>query len=168
MTYVVALQEGGGQLGDVARTFGVDWPHLGAQIVSFGIVCAVLYALAYKPVLRMLEARRQQIAAGLANADKIKTELARIESDDESLRMPPPETGLTLSAAQRATLRQWVEEGAEFSSHWSFEPLPPSVAIPVVEDERMIGIISIGDVVKLRLHEMENEQSALRDYIQTA
>jgi CBS domain-containing protein len=40
--------------------------------------------------------------------------------------------------------------------------------IPVVDGERMIGIISIGDVVKLRLHEMENEQTALRDYIQTA
>ena len=45
MTYVVALQEGGGQLGDVARTFGVDWPHLGAQIVSFGIVWLVVLVL---------------------------------------------------------------------------------------------------------------------------
>jgi hypothetical protein len=32
----------------------------------------------------------------------------------------------------------------------------------------MIGIISIGDVVKIRLQEMEHEQNALRDYIQTA
>ncbi len=63
----------------VARAFGVDWPHLGAQMISFGIVCAVLYALAYKPILRILEARREQIAGGLANAEKIKAELARIE-----------------------------------------------------------------------------------------
>jgi F-type H+-transporting ATPase subunit b len=77
---VVALQ-GGGQLGEVARTFGVDWPHLLAQIVSFGIVCAVLYLLAYKPVLAMLAARREQIASGLANADKVKAELARIEAE---------------------------------------------------------------------------------------
>ena len=40
--------------------------------------------------------------------------------------------------------------------------------VPVIDGERLAGIISIGDVVKLRLHEMENEQSALRDYIQTA
>ncbi|GIK81927.1 MAG: CBS domain-containing protein [Pseudorhodoplanes sp.] len=40
--------------------------------------------------------------------------------------------------------------------------------IPVLDGERLAGIISIGDVVKLRLHEMETEQSALRDYIQTA
>ena len=74
-----ATAEGAGQLEKVATTFGVDWPHLGAQIVSFGIVCGILYLLAYKPILQMLEARRQQIASGLANAEKIKAELARIE-----------------------------------------------------------------------------------------
>jgi CBS domain-containing protein len=40
--------------------------------------------------------------------------------------------------------------------------------LPVVEQGRLAGIVSIGDVVKHRLREMENEQSALRDYIQTA
>ena len=40
--------------------------------------------------------------------------------------------------------------------------------IPVVEQDRLIGIVSIGDVVKQRLGEMERESEALRDYIQTA
>jgi CBS domain-containing protein len=40
--------------------------------------------------------------------------------------------------------------------------------IPVMEQDRLIGIISIGDVVKQRLGEMERESEALRDYIQTA
>ena len=40
--------------------------------------------------------------------------------------------------------------------------------LPVVEQGRLAGIMSIGDVVKHRLQEMEHEQSALRDYIQTA
>jgi F-type H+-transporting ATPase subunit b len=69
------------QIQQVAETFGVDWIHLGAQMISFGIMCAVLYRLAYGPILKMLETRRQQIAAGLANADKIKAELQRIEAD---------------------------------------------------------------------------------------
>jgi F-type H+-transporting ATPase subunit b len=80
--HVLAMQtvaESSGQIQQIASTFGVDWPHLFAQIVSFGIVCAVLYVLAYKPILRILEARRQQIASGLANAEKIKAELAHIE-----------------------------------------------------------------------------------------
>ena len=82
--HVLAMQtvtEGAGQLEKIASTFGVNWPHLVAQIVSFGIVCVVLYLLAYKPILQILEARRQQIASGLANAEKIKTELARIETE---------------------------------------------------------------------------------------
>jgi CBS domain-containing protein len=40
--------------------------------------------------------------------------------------------------------------------------------LPVVEQNRLIGIVSIGDIVKQRLQDMEREQSALRDYIQTA
>jgi CBS domain-containing protein len=40
--------------------------------------------------------------------------------------------------------------------------------VPVVEDGRLAGIVSIGDVVKWRVHEIEDESAALRDYIQTA
>jgi F-type H+-transporting ATPase subunit b len=68
------------QIQEIAKTFGVDWPHLGAQIISFCIVCALLYFFAYKRVLTMLEERRQRIAEGIANAEKIKSELARTEA----------------------------------------------------------------------------------------
>jgi F-type H+-transporting ATPase subunit b len=74
-----------GQIEQIARTFGVDWPHLIAQTISFSIVCALLYWLAYKPVLRMLEARRQQIAHGLANAEKIRAELAKTEAQRQEV-----------------------------------------------------------------------------------
>jgi CBS domain-containing protein len=40
--------------------------------------------------------------------------------------------------------------------------------VPVVENERLAGIISIGDVVKYRLAEMEREKGALEEYIRTA
>jgi F-type H+-transporting ATPase subunit b len=76
---VFAIAQSGGQAESIATTFGVDWPHLLAQIVSFSIVCGVLWVLAYKPILKMLAARREQIATGLANAEKIKAELARME-----------------------------------------------------------------------------------------
>lgn len=39
--------------------------------------------------------------------------------------------------------------------------------VPVVEDGRLVGIVSIGDAVKNRLHELENEASQLREYINT-
>ena len=40
--------------------------------------------------------------------------------------------------------------------------------VPVVEHGRLAGIVSIGDVVKARLSELEHEQDALREYIRTA
>jgi CBS domain-containing protein len=40
--------------------------------------------------------------------------------------------------------------------------------IPVVDQDQLVGLVSIGDVVKHRLTEMERESAALRDYIQTA
>ena len=40
--------------------------------------------------------------------------------------------------------------------------------LPVVEDGKVVGLISIGDIVKWRVREYESEQEALRDYIKTA
>ena len=82
---LLALFDAEGQIGEIARTFGVDWTHLGAQIISFTIVCAVLYKFAYRQVLAMLEQRRQQIAQGLANAEKIKAELDRTEAQRQEV-----------------------------------------------------------------------------------
>jgi F-type H+-transporting ATPase subunit b len=87
MTFLafIAQPAGGGQIEELARTFGVDWPHLTAQIVSFGIVCAVLYWFAYQPILRMLDERRQQIAQGLENTEKINAKLASIEAERQGI-----------------------------------------------------------------------------------
>jgi len=63
----------------------VDWPHLIAQIISFGIVALLLQRFAYKPVIDMLEERRKRIAEGLANAEKIKSELARAEAQRQEI-----------------------------------------------------------------------------------
>ena len=40
--------------------------------------------------------------------------------------------------------------------------------LPVMEEGMVVGLISIGDIVKSRVREFENEQEALRDYITTA
>ena len=75
----LAAADSGGQVEQIAQMFGVDWPHLIAQMISFGIVCLILQRYAYKPVLKTLELRRQQIAESVANTEKIKAELAQTE-----------------------------------------------------------------------------------------
>src|SRR5262245_28350346 len=80
MNVLVLLADAGGPVEQIARSFGVDWRHLGAQVISFCIVCWLLHRFAYRPILAMLEERRQRIAEGLADAEKMKAELARSES----------------------------------------------------------------------------------------
>ena len=64
---------------DTAETFGWNpWLFL-SQVISFVIVALLLRVFAYKPILRVLEERRQRIAEGLLNADKIKQQLAEAE-----------------------------------------------------------------------------------------
>jgi F-type H+-transporting ATPase subunit b len=84
MTHLIVFASIGSDLAqtgrDTAERFGVDWPHFIAQVVSFCIVAFFLAMFAYKPILNALLERRQRIADGLANADKIKQELARTEA----------------------------------------------------------------------------------------
>lgn len=40
--------------------------------------------------------------------------------------------------------------------------------LPVVNDDKLIGLVSIGDVVKYRLQQLEHEHQAMREYIATA
>ena len=70
---------------NVAEQFGLDVPHFIAQCVSFSIVAFLLYKFAYKPVLAVLEERRQRIAQGLANAEQIKKELASAQAKAQEI-----------------------------------------------------------------------------------
>jgi F-type H+-transporting ATPase subunit b len=98
--------EGAGQIEQIARTFGVAWPHLIAQTISFTVVCALLYWLAYRPILQMLEQRRQQIADGLANAEKVRAELAKTEAQrHEVLAQAHAEAKVIVREARAAAAR---------------------------------------------------------------
>ncbi|MGH8024751.1 MAG: ATP synthase F0 subunit B, partial [Limisphaerales bacterium] len=56
---------------------GLDWRQLLTQLISFSCVFFVLWRFAYKPIFAMLQARREKIAEALANAEKIKQDVAR-------------------------------------------------------------------------------------------
>jgi F-type H+-transporting ATPase subunit b len=94
-----------------AKTFGVDVPHLVSQTISFCIVAVLLYKFAYGPVLKILAERRQRIADGLANADKIKAELARTEaSRQEVLNQANIQSNKLIEEARAAAARVQEQE----------------------------------------------------------
>jgi F-type H+-transporting ATPase subunit b len=105
---LLILAQGG--LGDVARntasTFGFNlWLFL-SQVISFTIVALALRRFAYKPILNILEERRQRIAEGLLNAEKIKQQLADAEQRYQEI----------LSNANAAA-QKMIDEARESASH---------------------------------------------------
>jgi F-type H+-transporting ATPase subunit b len=60
---------------------GISLPTLLAQIVNFLILLGLLYAVAYKPFMKMADQRSQKIRESVEEADKVKAEAARAEED---------------------------------------------------------------------------------------
>jgi len=77
-----------------------------AQVISFLLVALLLRAFAYKPILKMLEQRRQLIAQGLENADRIKAELTKTESArQEILSQANTQANRLIEEARAAAMR---------------------------------------------------------------
>lgn len=91
---------------DTAQAFGINWSLFLSQSISFVIVCALLYKFAYKPILSVLEVRRQRIAESLVNAEKIKKELAETEAARREIldKTNQHATGLIEEARQAAAI----------------------------------------------------------------
>lgn len=64
---------------------GIQWKILLAQTISFSIVFFVLWKFAYGPIFNLLAVRRQKIAESLANAEKIKADVARTEAERQKI-----------------------------------------------------------------------------------
>ena len=64
---------------------GIQWKILLAQTISFLIVLFVLRRYAFRPISTMLEARRQKIAEGMADAEKSKAELTKTQADRKAV-----------------------------------------------------------------------------------
>jgi F-type H+-transporting ATPase subunit b len=112
--FVLALAIGGGPVERIVTTFGVNWSQLLAQVISFSLVCLVLYRFAYRPVLAMLEVRRQQIAQGQANAENIKAELTRTEAQrQEVMAQAHTQASKFIKEARAAAARLREEETAK-------------------------------------------------------
>ncbi len=56
----------------------------------------------------------------------------RITSEDEDDVMPPADSNLKLSDAEKQLLKRWIEQGARWDQHWSFVRLPKTIKVPAV------------------------------------
>ena len=103
---ILAASGIGDMIRETGETFGFDvWIFL-SQVISFVIVALVLRQFAYKPILAVLEERRQRIAEGLLNAEKIKQQLAEAEQRHAEIL-----------AKANAQAQKMIDEARESSAH---------------------------------------------------
>jgi F-type H+-transporting ATPase subunit b len=139
MNALLLFAEGGGQIEQIARTFGVDWPHLISQMISFSIVCALLYWFAYKPVLKMLATRRELIAQGLANSEQIKAELAKTEAQRQEVIAQANVESTRLIEEARGAAAQLQEQETQKASAAAEQIIGKARAAAAQDHARMLG-----------------------------
>jgi len=96
-------------MSEMLQTLGIQWTKLIPQLINFGIVLFVLWKWAYKPVFNMLDARQKKIADSIANADKIKAELAKTEADRQKTLAEAGELANKIIADARAAASRLSE-----------------------------------------------------------
>ena len=60
---------------------GINLPTLVAQLINFGILLGLLYVVAYKPIMRMLDERSQKIKESVDQTEYVKEQAARAEEE---------------------------------------------------------------------------------------
>ncbi|MFT5094960.1 MAG: hypothetical protein ACI93T_003804, partial [Porticoccaceae bacterium] len=81
-------------------------------------------------VLADRDGHRAIVPGEAANSELIR----RVLSKDDDERMPPPDSGVSLTVEEIEILRRWIQQGAEYQTHWSFIP-PERPPLPEVENE---------------------------------
>lgn len=89
----------------------------------------------------------------------------RIFSKDEELIMPPPEFNVPLTDVEIATLTKWIEQGAEYSPHWSFIK-PEIAALPKIKSSEWIkNTIDVFVADKLEKSNLKPSQKAQKEIL---
>ena len=90
---------------------GINLPWLVSQIISFGVMFLILQRYAYKPLLGMMEKRKNEISNALANAEKVKQDAAvkqaELEKQLEATRREGQEA-IARATAQSEKARQEI------------------------------------------------------------
>ena len=104
---------GEGPVEQIVKTFGVNWPLFISQCIAFLIVALALKKFAYAPVLKVLEDRKQRIAEGIENADKIKAELEATQAEKDRILKEAGEKRNEIIEAAKTTAAKLEKEEAE-------------------------------------------------------
>lgn len=82
-----------------------------------------------------LDTREGAMAALTAGKAETSRIYLRVSHADPKRRMPPPSTGRTLTPAQVATIKEWIDAGAQWQQHWAYQT-PQRPELPAVKNAK--------------------------------
>ncbi len=102
---------------EILNEFGIDWKLLVAQIVNFAILLFILKKVLYKPVLAMLEERKNKIAESMKQAESIEKRLEKIEAEREKTIQQASAEAMKMLEDATKTSSQIIEEARDIAAN---------------------------------------------------
>lgn len=97
-------------MSELLAVFGVNWKLLLAQGFNFALLLAILTYFLYKPILKIIDERREKIAESVKTADDAKRQLALAKTQSDKIVGEASKEAESLAKAARARAE---ERGAE-------------------------------------------------------
>ena len=72
-------------MSELLTTFGVNWKLLFIQAVNFGVLLVLLTSFLYRPILRIIDERREKVAEGVRTAEEASRKLDDAKTESEGL-----------------------------------------------------------------------------------
>ena len=93
-------------MSELFEAFGVNWKLLLIQAVNFGLLLAALSYFLYKPVLRIIDERREKVAEGVRLAESASRRLAEANEEGDKMVGEAAKKAEALAATSRASAEQ--------------------------------------------------------------
>lgn len=124
---------------ETLHVLGIYWDKLIAQAICFLVVLLVLQRYAYKPMLDMMEKRRTKIAESLANAERIKQELANAEIEHKKILAEAHDKAVLTLAEAHKTAAAFSEKKMQEAVVLTEEIIKKAEASMALEREKMMS-----------------------------
>ncbi|QYM79017.1 F0F1 ATP synthase subunit B [Horticoccus luteus] len=123
----------------ITQEFGISWPFLLAQVLSFSIVAIVLWRFAFKPVLATLDERQQKIASGLRYADEMKAKLDAAQTESAALIKTAQLEATRVIDEARKTAKEFLDKQTQETSVRANEMLVKAQQAIELEHKKMLA-----------------------------
>jgi len=124
---------------ELLTKLGIDWRLLIAQLVNFLILVFILYKFLYKPVLKMLDGRKEKIEKGLRDAEQLGVELEKTKAlQAEEIKKAKQEAREIIEEAERRAEVAGAE--TKLKTKTEVEKLISAAKTQIVEEkDKMMG-----------------------------